>query len=69
MKTTRYALDPNNPPKLIAKRLKALDAAPIVYDEDLPEPTAEFLAKAARADSEANKQQVTMRIDADVLSK
>jgi uncharacterized protein (DUF4415 family) len=62
----RYRLDPNKPRRLTAKEKERLEAAPIDYS-DIPPLGEEFFSKARRAWPPA-KQQVTIRLDADVMT-
>jgi uncharacterized protein (DUF4415 family) len=61
----RYRLDPNKPRQLTPSEARRLDAAPIDYS-DIPPLGDEFFEKASVAWPPA-KQQLTIRLDADVL--
>lgn len=71
--TVKFKLDPNNPPSLTIQqrnRLKAIEAMPdaqIDYS-DVPRQTepVQWTRPGALVPAE-NKQQVTLRLDADVL--
>jgi uncharacterized protein (DUF4415 family) len=56
----RFTLDPENLPTLTTEQAAQLDAAPIDYS-DIPELPASFWQGTA------NKAQVTLRLDRDVL--
>jgi uncharacterized protein (DUF4415 family) len=56
----RYRLDPKKPRQLTAAEARRLDTAPIDYS-DIPPLGADFFKKSA-------KQQLTIRLDADVLA-
>ena len=62
----RYRLDPNKPRQLTAAEARRLDATPIVYS-DIPPLGDEFFTKATEAWPPA-RQQLTIRLDADVLN-
>ncbi|MGD1073486.1 MAG: BrnA antitoxin family protein [Bryobacteraceae bacterium] len=62
----RYQLDPKKPSQLTPAEARRLDATPIDYS-DIPPLGDEFFAKAAEAWPPA-KQQLTIRLDADVLN-
>jgi uncharacterized protein (DUF4415 family) len=62
----RYRLDPNKPRQLTPPEARRLDAMPIDYS-DIPPLSDEFFAKATAAWPPA-KQQLTIRLDADVLN-
>ncbi|MDC7705931.1 BrnA antitoxin family protein [Vogesella indigofera] len=64
--TTQFRLDAANPPSLTAEQAKRLDTVPIDY-ADIPELAASFWATAEHVGT-ANKSQVTLRLDADVLT-
>ena len=61
----RYRLDPKKPRRLTPAEARRLDATPIDYS-DIPPLGDEFFAKATAAWPPA-KQQLTIRLDADVL--
>jgi len=61
----RYRLDPKKPRQLTPAEARRLDAIPIDYS-DIPPLGNDFFAKAAEAWPPA-KQQLTIRLDADVL--
>jgi uncharacterized protein (DUF4415 family) len=61
----RYRLDPKKPRQLTEEEQKRLDKARIDYS-DIPPLGDEFFATAQRAWPPA-KQQVTIRLDSDVL--
>ncbi len=61
----RYRLDPKKPRQLTPVEARRLDAAPIDYS-DIPPLGNDFFEKAAAAWPPA-KQQLTIRLDADVL--
>lgn len=63
--TTRFRLDAANPPSLTAEQAKRLDATPINYT-DTPELPDAFWEAATHVGT-ANKAQVTLRLDAEVL--
>lgn len=62
----RYRLDANKPRQLTPAEARRLDAAPIDYS-DIPPLGDEFFEKAKAAWPPA-KQQLTIRLDADVLN-
>jgi len=62
----RYRLDPEKPRQLTPAETRRLDAMPIDYS-DIPPLGNEFFAKAAEAWPPA-KQQLTIRLDTDVLT-
>jgi uncharacterized protein (DUF4415 family) len=62
----RYRLDPKKPRTLTPAEARGLASAPIDYS-DIPPLGAEFFAKAA-AEWPPAKQQLTIRLDADVLA-
>jgi uncharacterized protein (DUF4415 family) len=62
----RYRLDPSKPRQLTPAELRRLDATPIDYS-DIPPLGDEFFTKATVAWPPA-KQQLTIRLDADVLN-
>lgn len=64
--TTKFTLDVANPPSLTAEQAKRLEATPIDY-EDIPELPATFWDAAGHVGT-ANKSQVTLRLDAEVLA-
>lgn len=49
------------------KRVKAMKDKDIVIDDDAPEPTAEQWAKAVVTDRRPPKQNITLRIDPEVI--
>jgi uncharacterized protein (DUF4415 family) len=61
----RYRLDPKKPRQLTHAEARRLDVTPIDYS-DIPPLGNEFFAKAAAAWPPA-KQQLTIRLDMDVL--
>ena len=61
----RFQLDPNNLPKLSPAQARRLDKTPIDYS-DIPPLGDAFFAKAKEAWPPV-KQQLTIRLDADVL--
>jgi uncharacterized protein (DUF4415 family) len=61
----RFQLDPKNPRQLTPAEARRLDAMPVDYS-DIPPLGDEFFAKAKAAWPPA-KQQLTIRLDADVL--
>jgi len=72
--TVKFELDPKNPPALTGaqrKRLKRLAALPdsAIDYSDIPKQTAalKWSRPGALVPSE-NKQQITLRLDSDVLS-
>ena len=62
----RYRLNSKTPPQLTPAQARRLDTTPIDYS-DIPPLGDEFFAKAKAAWPPA-KQQLTIRLDADVLS-
>jgi uncharacterized protein (DUF4415 family) len=62
----RYRLDPKKPRQLTPAEARRLDATPIDYS-DIPPLGDEFFAKATVAWPPA-KQQLTIRLDTDVLN-
>lgn len=62
----RYQLDPKKIRELTPSELRSLDKTPIDYS-DIPRLGDEFFAKAAAA-WPPQKQQLTIRLDADVLT-
>ena len=62
----RYRLHPEKPRHLTAAEARRLTAAPIDYS-DIPPLSEEFFA-TARADWPPAKNQLTIRLDADVLA-
>jgi len=63
---TRYRLDPKNPRQLTPAEARRLEAFPIDYS-DIPPLDDEFFSKA-RAAWPPPKQQLNIRLDADVLN-
>jgi uncharacterized protein (DUF4415 family) len=61
----RYRLNPKRPRQLTAAEARRLDAMPIDYS-DIPPLGDEFFTKATQA-WPPSKQQLTIRLDADVL--
>ncbi|MDP9054401.1 MAG: BrnA antitoxin family protein [Acidobacteriota bacterium] len=61
----QYRLDPKKPRKLTAAEARRLDTTPIDYS-DIPPLGEEFFKHATAALPDA-KEQLTVRIDADVL--
>lgn len=61
----RYRLDPKKPRRLTPAEARRLDATPIDYS-DIPPLGDEFFTKATEA-WPPTKQQLTIRLDADVL--
>ena len=69
-KTLRFTLDPNNPPRWTdeeRQRLLALRDEDINLS-DIPEMGGSAWTRPGRLVQTENKQQVSLRIDADVLS-
>lgn len=62
----RYRLNPKKPRRLTPAEARRLDAAPIDYS-DIPPLGEEFFTKATEV-WPPTKQQVTIRLDADVLT-
>lgn len=62
---TRYKLDPKKPRKLTTEERRRLEKTPIDHS-DIPPLGDEFFAKVAE-DRIPAKQQLTIRLDADVL--
>lgn len=62
----RYRLDPKNPRQLTPAEARRLDAKPIDYS-DIPPLGDDFFAKATEAWPPV-KQQLTIRLDTDVLT-
>ena len=62
----RYQLEPEKPRRLTEKEKERLDSASIDYS-DIPPLGKAFFSKAKRAWPPA-KQQVTIRLDADVMA-
>ncbi len=65
--TVRYRLDPQDPPTLTAAQKRALRAKAIDYTDIPSQQNATWTRPGALVPSE-NKQQVTLRLDADVLA-
>ncbi len=68
--TVRYSLDPARPPKLSPKRkaaLLAISEDAIDYSDLPPQKKVTWTRPGALIPAE-NKQQITLRLDADVLS-
>lgn len=63
---TRYRLDPRKPRQLTPAEALRLDQTPIDYS-DIPPLGKDFFAKAAAA-WPPKKEQLTIRLDADVLN-
>jgi uncharacterized protein (DUF4415 family) len=63
----RYTLDPNKPYKMTAAEKKRLEETPIDYS-DIPELDDDFFKNAKIADWPPAKEQLTIRLDADVLA-
>jgi uncharacterized protein (DUF4415 family) len=63
---TRYRLDPKTLRQLTPAEARRLDAIPIDYS-DIPPLGAEFFSKATEA-WPPPKQQLTIRLDSDVLN-
>jgi uncharacterized protein (DUF4415 family) len=61
----RFRLDPSKPPRLNPAQAKRLAKARVQYG-DIPPLAAAFFARAAEAP--VAKQQLTIRLDNDVLS-
>lgn len=55
-----------NPPRLTARQRAALEAAPIDYSDIPSQKGAKWTRPGALVPAE-NKQQITLRLDADVL--
>ncbi len=72
--TVKFELDPKNPPALTAeqrKRLAALAARPdsAIDYSDIPQQTAAVKwSRPGALVSAENKQQITLRLDAEVLN-
>ena len=64
--TKRYRLDPRKPRQLTPAEARRLDATPIDYS-DIPPLDDSFFTRAAEAWPPA-KQQLIIRLDADVLN-
>lgn len=62
----KFRLDPANPPELTAKEKAALRAAPIDYS-DIPSQKGMKWTRPGELVPTENKQQITLRLDADVL--
>jgi uncharacterized protein (DUF4415 family) len=62
----RFRLDPKGPPQLTPAEARRLDRTPIDYS-DIPPLGEEFFAKATAA-WPPPKRQLTIRLDADVLT-
>ena len=60
----RYRLDPKKPRRLTPREARRLKSAPIDYS-DIPSLSDDLLAQAKRAPA---KQQLTIRLDRDVLN-
>lgn len=70
-KTVRFTFDPANPPKMseaTKARLSALKDEDIDFSDIPPSPADAEWARPGIPFSSENKQQVTLRLDADVLS-
>lgn len=72
--TVKFRLDPKNPPRMSAEQRKRLAAVAAMPDakidySDIPKQTGtvQWTRPGALVPTE-NKQQVTLRLDADVLS-
>jgi uncharacterized protein (DUF4415 family) len=68
----RFHLDPSNPPTLNAEEKQAWRELGLMRDEDIdlsdiPEQTGGGWRRVSELIPEGNKQQVTLRLDADVL--
>ena len=70
----RYKIDPKHPPKLTVeqkKRLTALAAMPdsaIDYSDHPPAPDSAKWTRSGALVPAGNKQQITLRLDAEVLA-
>ena len=70
--TATYRYDPDNPPKLTAEEQRPWDSLKDLPDEDIdlsdiPEVTTGW-CRVSDLVPEGNKQQITLRLDADVLA-
>ncbi|MGH9606073.1 MAG: BrnA antitoxin family protein [Terracidiphilus sp.] len=68
----RYRLDPDNPPTLTPEERQAWEELKNMRDEDIdlsdiPEQTGGGWRRVSDLVPEANKQQITLRLDADVI--
>ena len=69
-KTVRFTLDPANPPKMSEEtkaRLTSIKNEDIDFSDIPPSPADAEWARPGIPFSTENKQQVTLRLDADVL--
>ncbi len=71
--TIRHSFDPAKPPKMGLKQRRRLEALTQMPDEqigtsDLPDHTDREWARPEMIFPRENKQQVTLRLDADVLA-
>ncbi|HUY81398.1 MAG TPA: BrnA antitoxin family protein [Acidobacteriaceae bacterium] len=64
--TVKFKLDPDNPPLLTAKQKEALRNRPIDYS-DIPSQMGMTWTRPGELVPTENKQQITLRLDADVL--
>jgi uncharacterized protein (DUF4415 family) len=72
--TVKFELDPKNPPPLTAAQRKRLEAVAAMPDSDIdysdiPKQTARVKwSRPGALVSAGNKQQITLRLDAEVLA-
>jgi uncharacterized protein (DUF4415 family) len=68
-----YRLDPRNPPALTAEERQACEKLKTMSDEeidfsDIPEQTGGGWRRVSELVPAENKQQITLRLDADLIS-
>ena len=68
--TVRFTLDPANPPRMTDEQMQALRAQrdQDIDLTDIPEQTGAGWRRISDLIPAENKQQITLRLDADVLS-
>jgi len=66
----RFRLDPDNPPQMTAEQMQALrDLRDEAIDfSDIPEQTSGGWRRVSELVPAENKQQITLRLDADLIS-
>jgi uncharacterized protein (DUF4415 family) len=70
-KTVKFKLDPKNPPQLSAatkKRLTQMQDQDIDFSDIPPSPIGVTWSQPGALIANENKQQVTLRLDADVIN-